>query len=130
MNSPGSGGIAPAGRVVERCIAQRDLRDPGAAGIEVEEAVQERPAQVELDERHPLAGTRKRDSQVRDRRRLALLLDGARHHDRAGIARERRELQVRPQHAEHLRLHAERLLEHRQAVGLAQLPGRLRQLRE
>ena len=66
-----------------------------------------------------LAAARERDREVRDRRRLALLLDRARDHDRPHRAVEHAELDVRAQHAERLGLEARRLLEHRRACPCA-----------
>ena len=124
----------PRQRGLQRRVPERDLRDPRSG--QAEELVQERTAQVEVDEDDALAGARERDCEVGDRRRLALLLDGARDHDRAHVAVERDEVEIRAEHAERLRLYAGRIVEHDQMVLGAQLlarcgdPGEQRQAAE
>ena len=110
-------------RLVERDVAEGDVGHPGAAG-EVEEVVEEGLAQVEVDQHHPPAGPGERDGQVRDRRRLALLLGRARDHDRARLDREVGEVEVDAQLAVGLGLDAALVVEHAEAPGLAQRPRR------
>src|SRR6185437_10795992 len=84
---------------VQRCCLDREVtpRYVGQAGPipEVEELVQERAAQIEIDEHYSLAHARKGDRKVGGRGRLAFLLDRARDHDRARVYVQVDELDVR-----------------------------------
>src|SRR5205085_2380996 len=104
--------------LVERGLADGDLGEPGSVA-EVEEMVEERLAQIEIHEAHPLTRAGESDREVRDRRRLPLLLDRARDHDRLDVAAEANELEVRPQHPERLGAESARLDEHRELLLLA-----------
>ena len=60
-------------RVAQGLPTQRDLRQPATIRL-VEETVEVRSSQIDVDERNPLPRARERDGQIRGRRRLALLL--------------------------------------------------------
>ena len=102
---------------------------PGRA-LQVEEAVEIRIAEVEIDENDPPARTRQRDGEVGNRGRLPLSLERARDHDRAGVPLHVREVEVDGEDAERLRFTRLRPFEHDQAVVLAHPARRLRQSRE
>ena len=61
-------------RLLEGHVPERDVGQPRGAG-ELEEPVDERPTQVEVDERDLLARLGERHGEVGDRGRLALLLE-------------------------------------------------------
>src|SRR5262249_59560563 len=82
-----------ADRVGKRRAPADDVGDAGH-GTDAEEAVHERSAQVEVDDRDTPSSARERNAEVADRGRLPLLLDGGRDHDRPMLAIEVRELDI------------------------------------
>src|SRR5580765_2921374 len=106
-------------RVLHRDIS--DARTP----TDMKQPTEVRTSQVEVhDDDAPVAPS-KCDAKIRDCRRLALLLDGGRDHDRAQSPIGIEELETCPELAKRLRLRASRLMEHDEVVGLLKRPGRL-----
>jgi hypothetical protein len=85
-----------------------------------------RAADVEIDERDAPACARERDGEVRDGRRLTFLLDPACHHDAACPALHARKLEGRPKDAKCLRLGSFGIVQHDEALVLAQSARRSR----
>jgi hypothetical protein len=89
-----------------------------------------RSKQIQVDEDHAPARPCERDREVADRRRLALLLARARHHDGARLHLQVGEVEVDAELAVGLGLEATLVVEHAQAAGLAQRARRDRDARE
>src|SRR3954463_3062431 len=101
------------------------MRQPGAIA-EVEELVDERTPQIEIDKCNALAHACEGDREVRDGGRLAFGLNRAGDHDRAGVHIEVNDLKILPQRAKSLGLTAERITPHDEPVAVPQLARRLR----
>jgi len=111
-------------------VSEHDARQARLTAREVEEAAQRRAAKIEIDERDVPPGPGHGDSEVGDRGRLALALERARDHDRAGAALQIHELDVRAEHAKRFGIRPQRVSEHREPVVRAELARRHRDARE
>src|SRR5437763_11338962 len=126
--------IAPGERhrsqnIPELGLAERDLREPRPPA-KIEEAVERRTPEIEVDERHTLPSPRERDREVDAGRRLALSLERTCHENRARLVRQAHELEVRAERPKDLCLRAIRLREHDRLVVLAEPSRRLWNARE
>ena len=102
----------------------RDIGD-ARTPTDMKQPTEVRTSQVEVHHDDASVAPSKCDTKIRDRRRLALLLDGGRDHDRAQSSIGIEELETCPELAKRLRLSARRLMEHDEIVGLLKRPGRL-----
>src|SRR5262249_27610008 len=110
-------------------VSEQDLCEPWLEA-QLEEPMNERTPQVEVNEGDGLTRTRHRHSQIGRRCRLTLALDGARDHDRLDVAPELCELDVRAKHAEGLRSGTGAILHHHEPIVLAQAAAWLGQTRQ
>ena len=92
----------------------------------VEEAMDERPAQVEVDQDYAVPRPCESDGEVRGRGRLSLAFERAGDHDRPCLRMEVGELDVGPQRAHSLGVGVKRVDEHRDSVLLAESAVRRR----
>jgi hypothetical protein len=97
---------------------------------DVEERVQGRSSEVEIDENDALTRSRQRDRQVRGRRGLPLERQRRRHHDHPRSTLEVDEVDTCPQSPEGLGVDARGLIEHDEPVSVLQAARRWRYARE
>src|SRR2546423_7819604 len=90
-------------RFLEGGITEGDMRQARVT-TRLEESVEKRTPQIEVDEHNTLAPARKRDRKIRRGCRFALCLDGASDHDDLRLLVQPDEVKIRSKHPKRLSL--------------------------